>query len=65
MSLGGALASPSSAYLYDWNLLPIGQQLWLNWFQTLEKFPPLQSPASYNLKQVLDQVKANTQHPAD
>jgi hypothetical protein len=25
MSFGGALAAPSTAYLYDWNLLPIGQ----------------------------------------
>ena len=29
MGLGGALAAPSTAYLYDWNMLPIGQQLWL------------------------------------
>ena len=27
MNLGGALA-PSTAYIYDWNILPIGQQLW-------------------------------------
>jgi hypothetical protein len=24
MSFGGALASPSTAYIYDWNMLPIG-----------------------------------------
>jgi len=29
LGVGGALASPSTAYLYDWNILPIGQQLWL------------------------------------
>jgi hypothetical protein len=29
-SLGGALAAPSTAYVYDWNMLPIGQQLWLH-----------------------------------
>src|SRR5262249_13343988 len=28
-ALGGALAAPSTAFLYDWNLLPLGQQLWL------------------------------------
>ena len=28
ISIGGALASPSTAYLYDWNILPIGQLLW-------------------------------------
>ncbi len=25
MSFGGALAAPSTAYIYDWNMLPIGQ----------------------------------------
>jgi arylsulfatase len=57
LSLGGALASPSTAFLYDWNLLPIGQQLWLQWFETLKAFPPLQKPASYNLSQVIEQLK--------
>jgi hypothetical protein len=28
-SIGGALAAPATAFIYDWNLLPIGQQLWL------------------------------------
>src|SRR5215831_16556361 len=28
MGFAGALAAPSTAYLYDWNMLPIGQQLW-------------------------------------
>ena len=28
LAIGGALAAPSTAYLYDWNLLPIGQLLW-------------------------------------
>ncbi len=58
MSLGGALAGPVSAYQYDWNMLPIGQQLWLEWFETLRAFPPMQAPASYNLTQVVDQIKA-------
>ena len=58
MSLGGALAGPVTAYQYDWNMLPIGQQLWLQWFETLQKFPPLQAPASYNLTQVMEQIKA-------
>jgi hypothetical protein len=29
LSVGGALAAPMTAYLYDWNILPIGQLLWL------------------------------------
>ena len=63
MSFGGALAAPSTAYLYDWNLLPIGQQLWLTELESYQKFPPLQAPESYNLSQVLEEVKkgnANT-----
>jgi len=60
MAIGGALASPSTAFLYDWNLLPIGQQLWLKWFETLKAFPPLQKPASYNLQQVMDQIKGSS-----
>jgi arylsulfatase A-like enzyme len=55
--MGGAIASPSTAYVYDWNMLPIGQQLWLMHLETYVKFPPLQNPASYNLEQVMQQVR--------
>ncbi|MFO1433171.1 MAG: sulfatase-like hydrolase/transferase [Candidatus Competibacteraceae bacterium] len=66
MSMGGALGGPSTAFIYDWNLLPIGQQLWLKWFETLKAFPPLQAPASYNLEQVMEQLKADTaRHPSE
>jgi arylsulfatase A-like enzyme len=54
---GGALAGPVTAYVYDWNLLPIGQALWLKHLQTYIDFPPLQDPASYNLDQVMQQVR--------
>jgi arylsulfatase len=57
--LGGALAGPVTAYVYDWNMLPIGQQLWLKELETYNEFPPLQSPESYNLTQVLEEVKQN------
>jgi arylsulfatase len=53
----GAIASPSTAYVYDWNILPIGQQLWLKHLETYIEFPPLQDPASYNLEQVMQQVR--------
>ena len=49
LSYGGALASPSTAYIYDWNLLPIGQLLWLKELETYRDLPSLQVPASYNL----------------
>jgi arylsulfatase A-like enzyme len=65
MSLGGSLDSPSTAFVYDWNMLPIGQQLWLRWFETLKAFPPLQAAESYNLTQVIDQVKAGGGHPSE
>ncbi len=50
MGIGGALAAPSTAYIYDWNLLPIGQALWLKELQTYQTYPPMQDPASYNLE---------------
>jgi len=57
MGQGGAISSPSTAYIYDWNMLPIGQALWLKELESYIPFPPLQNPASYNLEQVLQQVK--------
>lgn len=55
--VGGALAGPLTAYAYDWNLLPIGQALWLRELETYHDFPPLQDPSSYNLEDVIQQVK--------
>jgi arylsulfatase len=55
--MGGALGGPVTAYVYDWNVLPIGQQLWLKELESYTKYPPLQSPESYNLTQVMDQVR--------
>ena len=55
--MGGALAAPATAYVYDWNMLPIGQQLWLKELETYIKYPPLQNPASYNLDQIMQQVR--------
>jgi arylsulfatase A-like enzyme len=57
MGLGGVIGSPSTAYVYDWNMLPIGQALWLKELESYIPYPPLQNPASYNLDQVLQQVR--------
>ena len=66
MSLGGALGGPMTAFQYDWNMLPIGQRLWLDHLVSYEKYPPLQAPESYNLSQVLEEVKkANASHGSD
>ncbi len=54
---GGALGAPATAYLYDWNIIPIGQALWLKELETYGPYPALQAPASYSLTQVLQQVK--------
>jgi arylsulfatase A-like enzyme len=57
LGMGGSIGSPSTAYIYDWNMLPIGQALWLRELETYKEFPPMQDPASYNLDQVLAQIK--------
>jgi arylsulfatase len=47
-------------------MLPIGQQLWLKELQSYETYPPLQAAESYNLSQVIEQVKrAELSKPQD
>jgi arylsulfatase len=65
MSIGGALAGPVTAFQYDWNMLPIGQQLWLKELESYVKYPPLQEAASYNLTQVMEQVKKAQSTPSE
>ncbi len=57
LGMGGAIAGPVTAYIYDWNMLPVGQALWLKELETYQKYPPMQDPASYNLSQVMEQLK--------
>jgi len=57
MNMGGVLAAPSTAYVYDWNLLPIGQLLWEKELMSYKAYPPLQKAASYNLDQILESIK--------
>jgi arylsulfatase len=64
MGQAGALAAPVTAYIYDWNLLPLGQSLWLKELETYQQFPPMQDPASYNLSQVMDELKKKPAHPS-
>jgi len=66
MSIGGALGGPVTAYIYDWNMLPIGQELWLKELESYREFPPLQAPEAYNLEEVIRMVRAaNLNHPSD
>ena len=50
----------ATAYLYDWNMLPIGQLLWEKELYTFKEFPPLQAPETYNLNGILQQMEAKT-----
>ena len=59
MELGGTLGSPSTAYLYDWNMLPIGQLLWEKELMSYREFPPLQTPETYNLNGILKEMEAH------
>jgi arylsulfatase len=66
MSMGGALGAPMTAFQYDWNMLPIGQQLWTEHLLSYEKYPPLQAPETYNLSGILAEVKkAGMNHSGD
>ena len=60
----GALAGPVTAWVYNWNILPIGQQLWLKELESYKEFPPLQDPASWNLDQVTEQIRKGTTNPS-
>jgi hypothetical protein len=64
MSFGGALGAPSTAYQYDWNMLPIGQQLWLKELESYETYPPLQAPETY-LSGIVEQVKKANNNASD
>jgi arylsulfatase len=57
LGLGGALAGPVTGYLYDWNMLPIGQLLWEKELLSYKVFPPLQAPETYNLDGILKQIQ--------
>ena len=60
-AFGGQLNSTLTAYVYDWNLLPIGQKLALDHLETYVTYPPMQAPASYNLSQVMEEIKKQQQ----
>ena len=39
------------------NTLPLSQALWLKELESYIQFPPMQDPETYNLEQVVQQVK--------
>jgi hypothetical protein len=44
---------------YDWNMLPLGQALWLNELESYNEFPPLQAPEAYSLDGIIAEMKAS------
>src|SRR5271157_3310867 len=56
-AIGGQLGAPSTAYLYDWNMLPIGQLLWEKELFSYKEFPPLQAAETYNLDGILKEME--------
>jgi len=55
----GALAAPATAYIYDWNMLPLGQLLWMKELASYKEFPPLQAPETYNLDGIMAEMAAS------
>ncbi len=64
-SVQGALGGPVSAFMYDWNMLPIGQLLWEKELMSYKTFPPLQAAATYNLEGILKAIQAANNHPSE
>jgi hypothetical protein len=65
LGYGGALAAPSTAYIYNWNLLPIGQLLWEKELFSYKEFPPMQAPETYNLDGILKAMQQSGRHGHD
>ena len=57
------LAPPSNAYIYNWNMLPLGQLLWEKELFSYKDFPPMQAPETYNLDGILKEMQA-AGHPS-
>jgi arylsulfatase A-like enzyme len=56
-AIGGQAGAYATAYLYDWNMLPIGQQLWEKELYSFKEFPPLQAAETYNLNGILAEME--------
>ncbi len=64
MSLGGALGAPATAFLYNGTCRPSVSNCGWSISRHTRRIPPLQTPETYNLSQVLEQVK-KANHPGD
>jgi hypothetical protein len=64
LGYAGSIGSPSTAYLYDWNILPLGQLLLEKELFSYKEFPPMQAPETYNLDGILAEMKKSG-HPSE
>jgi hypothetical protein len=65
-SAQGALGAAATAFMYDWNMLPVGQLLWEKELLSYREFPPLQAAETYNLDGILKKIQdANANHPGE
>ena len=64
MSIGGALAAPSTAYLYDWNLLPIGQLLWLKELESYKEVPAAAGSGELQPRSGPGAAQEDAEHPS-
>jgi hypothetical protein len=60
---GGSIGSAGNAYIYNWNMLPLGQSLWEKELFSYKDFPPMQAPETYNLDGILKEMQA-AGHPS-
>ena len=63
LGYAGSIGSPGNAYIYNWNMLPLGQLLWEKELFSYKDFPPMQAPETYNLDGILKQMQA-AGHPS-
>jgi hypothetical protein len=45
--MGGALAAPSTAYFYNFNMLTMGQNMWEAELMSYNTFPPLSNVGGF------------------
>ena len=66
MSLGGALGAPATAFQYDWNMLPIGQQLWMKRLDDVQGVPAAADAGERTTSSaIMEEVKKAQAHPSD
>jgi hypothetical protein len=48
-----------TAFQYDFNLLPLGQEMAMKHLRTFREFPPPQTAATYKLDAVMEKIRTS------